>query len=115
MEILNYRSKSHQKIPWTKQVKSHYMKVLEGSKTLQENPQNQLTWLTEPEQGLQGLSWWQSGILYGSDLGPLHIYHGCVVWSSCVTSNSGRGLSLTLLLASGALFILLGCLISDLI
>ena len=34
----------------------------------------------------------QSGSLYGSDIGPLHIRYGCVAMCSCRAPNSGNGL-----------------------
>ena len=45
---------------------------------------NQLPWAHRSSQR-------QSGSLYGSDLGPLHIWYGCVAWTSCETPSSGSG------------------------
>lgn len=52
--------------------------------------------------------WSNSGSLYGSKIGPLLTWFGCVSWCSYGTTNSG---DLTLLLTFGTLFLLLGCLV----
>ena len=55
----------------------------ERSRTMQENPQNQLTWAHRGSQRLNR----ESRSLYRSDLGPLYICYTFVAWSSCATPN----------------------------
>ena len=75
----------------------------EGSRIPQENgQQNQLTRVHKGSQRLNQ----QSGVLYGSDLGPLQISYGYIAWCCCQSPNSvcvcvcvyGWGASLTLFL-----------------
>ena len=56
-----------------------------GSRTPQENPQNQQTWTHGCSLRLNH----QSGSLHWSNLGPLHICYSCVTWCFCGTRNRG--------------------------
>jgi len=56
----------------------------EGTRTLQENPQHQLTWAHRDSQRLNC----QPRSLPETDLDPLPLYYSCVTWSSCGTPNS---------------------------
>ena len=76
---------------------------LGNSMTPQEHsPQNLLT---KTHMGSK-----RSGTLYRCDPGPLYIRYGCVTQCSPGNSNSGRRLSLTVLLSLGPFFCLLVCL-----
>ena len=57
----------------------------EGSKILQENPQNQLTWAYRSSKRLNP----EPENLHGTDLHSLHMHDSCVVWFSSGTPNSG--------------------------
>jgi hypothetical protein len=71
----------------------------------QEYMTHRIKWL-----GLMGTR--RSGILEGSDLGPLHIRYGCVTWHSCRNPNSeSEGSSWSFLPTVGPFLLLLGCLI----
>ena len=59
---------------WNQRGQGHHKKI-----------QNQLTWTNRVSQSLK----WQPGYLHGPDLGPLHVWDSCVVWSSCWIPNSG--------------------------
>lgn len=69
----------------------------EGKERLQEPKESRTPWEHGPQkstrQGSQGLPETEEAItsLYGSVLGPLHVYYACVAWSSCGTPDSGSG------------------------
>ena len=84
-----------------------------GVRTPGHSSQNQLSMAHRGSQKMKGFTKTKKNhwILYGSELGPLHIHYGCVSCHSCETSNSGSKCCLILLSAFGILFLLLGCLV----
>lgn len=56
----------------------------EGSRTIQENPKNHLTWAHRNSQRLN----WQPRSLHGTDLESLNICYSCITWSSFVSPFS---------------------------